>query len=337
MNSRRSRSFFLGALGAVGVPIGGPFSSKAQAADSFVLRLHVPEAATSTFGTVAVHYAVLVERRTQGRLKIEVYPSGQLGRQDQIDDALVAGVIDLALHASAVMVPLFPQLQVLDLPFLFRDMAAAFRVLDGPIGDELFGILEARGILGLAWGASGFKELETVSKAVVVPDDMKGLRVRILSNATYLATYQALGAIPLTIDIAETFVALTQRTVEGMDINLDSFMAAKFYNACKHVAMLNHFFPANPLIGSKRKIEALPPDLQRILKQEAKALIPYWRSLAARQTADDIVFLKKNGVVFTEIQYPAFRKAVEPVYAMLQARLGGDLIDRVSRAAASGR
>ena len=88
-----------------------------------------------------------------------------------------------------------------------------------------------------------------------------------------------------------------------------------------------------PLLASKRKVEGLPLALQRILKGEAKAVVPFWRSAINKQTAEDIELLKKNGVTFTEIQYAAFRKAVEPVYAMYQSKLGSSLIERVGRAA----
>jgi TRAP-type transport system periplasmic protein len=178
-----------------------------------------------------------------------------------------------------------------------------------------------------------FKEISTTTKAVVVPEDMKGLRMRIQNGAVFVATYQALGAIPVVIDATEVFVALQQRTVDAIDINLNAVREGKFYTLIKHVALANHILAVNPLFGSRRKIEGLPAPIQKIIKEEGRALEPFWRSLTAKQTAADVQTLKDNGVAFTEIQYAPFRKAMEPVYATFQARLGADLLERVSRAA----
>jgi TRAP-type transport system periplasmic protein len=330
MHRRLARRYFLGAFGALA---GGPSASKAIAAETFTMRMSLPESATSVLGMTALHFAAAVERRSNGQLKVEVYPSYQLVKQAEIVSGLVSGVLDLAIQGSAVVVPALPQFQVFDTPFLFRNVASAYRAVDGPIGNELFALLESKGIIGLGWGTGGFKELSTTTKAVTVPEDMKGMRVRIQSGAVYVATYQALGAIPVTIDAAESFIALQQHVVEGVDLNLDSITTGKFYTVIRHVALSHHIFVVSLLMGSKRKIDTLPLALQRILREEGRALVPFWRSLTAQQIADDVVVLKKNGVAFTEIQYPLFRKAVEPVYAMIQAQLGGSLLERVSRAA----
>jgi TRAP-type transport system periplasmic protein len=299
------------------------------------MRLGVSSASNSVQTLTALHLAAAINRRSNGQLKIEVYPSLQLATEQETVQGLTTGVIDLALQSTGFLVQLVPQYQVLSMPFLFKNFASAFRVLDGPIGDQLFADLDAKGILGLSWGTPGFKELETTTKAIVVPEDMKGLRFRIQAGAVYVATYQALGAIPLTIDLSEAFTALSQRTIDGIDTNLDTFTTSKYYTLVKHVAISNHIFAVDALMASKRKTEALPAPLQKVLKEEGKAVVPFWRSLTAKQIAEDIQFLKKNGIAFTEIDYPAFRKAMAPVYAGVQARLGGDLLDRISRAASA--
>ena len=331
--AKPSRRYFLGALGASGISAGVPSIQGSAAADTYTLRLSLSEAGTSILGRTALHFAASVESRAKGQLKIEVYPLGQLAQQQESIGALATGVIDFALTTTAYLEPLLPQFQVFAAPFLFKDPAVAFQVLNGPIGAELFAQLEPKGIIGLGWGIGGFKQLQTVSKPIVVPDDMKGLRIRSVVGAVYAATYQSLGAIPVTIDLSEVFTALQQHTIDGMDLLVNAFTSGKYYTVCKHVAMLNHLVNAEPLLGSKRKIEALPPSLQRVLKESGREAMSTWRAAANTQLAADIGLLKTNGVGFSEIQYPAFRKAVEPVYALLQSRLGGDLLDRIRRAA----
>jgi TRAP-type transport system periplasmic protein len=334
MDRRIPRKFIVGALGTFGLFAGRPSTSSDAAAAAYTMRLSLAQAQNSSAGVAALRFAAAVDRRSSGQLKIEVYPNGQLVKEQEAVDALVNGVIDFTAENSAFLEPLFPRLQVFDMPFLFKDINACFRVLDGPIGAELFAELESKSIVGLGWGISGAKEMETTTRAIAVPEDLKGLRMRISAGAIYAATYQALGAIPVSIDLSEITTALSQHTIDGLELPLaNTFMALRLYNACKHVAMSNHTFAAIPLLGSKRKISMLPAALQKIVKEEGKAVVSFWRSLYLQETAASFDFLKQNGVAFTEIQFPAFRKAVEPVYAMLQSKLGGNIIERVSRAA----
>jgi TRAP-type transport system periplasmic protein len=319
-------------LGALGASLGLASVRGAAAAEMYTLRMSLPTPAGAALTLAYLQLASAVQRRSNGQLIIEVYPTLQLAKEQASIDGLTTGVVDLTNQATGFLVPLIPQFQVFDLPFLFRDPAAGFRVLDGPIGDEFYARLDSKGIVGMGWGAS-FKELSTTTKPIVTPEDMKGLRIRIQNSALYVATYEALGAIPVPLDVSEAYLALTQHTVDAIDINLDALTTGKYYNVVKHVAMSNHFLSVNVTMGSKRKIESLPVALQKILKEEAKAVGPFWRTLTARTIADDVQVLKKSGVVFSEIQYAPFRKAMDPVYASFQAKLGGDLIERIGRAA----
>jgi TRAP-type transport system periplasmic protein len=296
----------------------------------------MPQALESAQGMAVSHFASAVARRSNRQLTIEVYPNAQLAKEQASIDGVATGVIDFTTLSSSFLTPLFPRFEVLGAPFLFRNSATAFRIVDGPIGAGLFAELEAKGVIGLGWGGGSFKEFQTTSKAVVAPEDMRGLRIRSVGGAVYNAIFQALGAIPVTIDIAETYTALSQHTVDGMDAPLDSFTFLKLYTVVKNVAMSNHIFNVNPFIASKRKMDALPPALQKIVREEGRAVPPFWRSLLARQTTEDIQFLKKSGVAFTDPQYQAFRKAMDPVYALLQSRLGDDLLSRIRRAIGTG-
>jgi TRAP-type transport system periplasmic protein len=326
MNRRLSRRGFVGAIGAFGLPL------NAKAAEAYTMRLTLPNPADSFEGLTAFHLAAAVARRSNGQMKIDVYPNGQLIKELDVINGLASGVVDLAFESAAQMVPLFPRCEVISMPFLFRSLEAAYRVVDGPIGNEFLTDFESKGIIGFGWGSQGFKELETAPRPIVVPEDMKGLRIRIQNGALQVATYQALGAIPVVIDPSETFLALSQHTIDGVEFGLDTFVRAKHYTVAKYVAMSNHVLAGVSLIASKRKIGTLPPALQKILLEEGKLAVSFWRTPIARQNTENTQFLKKNGVTFTEIQYPVFRKAMDPVYATFQSKFGGDFLARVIRA-----
>src|SRR5262249_25560339 len=126
--------------------------------------------------------------------------------------------------------------------------------------------------------------------------------------------------------------ALSQRVVDGMDIPVNFMVSGKYYNVCKQVAMLNHVVSIIPIMASTKKLAALPPNLQKLVREEAKAAQAQWRDQTAQQLRDDVDALRKNGVTVNEhIQIAPFRKAVTPVYAAYQGKFG-DIVDRIGRA-----
>jgi TRAP-type transport system periplasmic protein len=334
----RPRKWFLRtSLGAIAAA--GPVASYARpvaALESYTLRMSLATSATTSWNISAAQWAEAVGRRSNGRLKIEVYPNSQLAKEQESIDGLQTGLVDLTFQNSTFLEPLFPKVQAFGLPFMLRNAAAALRVVDGPIGNEIFADFKAKGILGLFWGFTGFRELETPGKVIRVPEDMRGMRFRIQGGTVNTAMAQAVGAIPVTIDYSEMRSALAQHTIDVVDSTLVSVGSNKLYTLVKTVAMTNHIFSLQPLIASRSKIEALPADLQKIIFDETKAIIPAWRALTLQQTAEATQLLKDQGMVFNEIAFPAFRKAMDPVYAMLQSKLGGNMVQRISRIANSG-
>src|ERR1700676_2561394 len=148
MHRRPSRRYFLGMLGGLAAPTSVPAVSSLAAAETYTMRMGLADSAVSVPGLTALRFAAAVNRRSNGQLKIEVYPSGQLAQQQASIDGLTTGSLDLTIQAPSFLASLFPRFEVLYLPFLFRNLATAFRTLDGPIGTELFSELESKGIVG---------------------------------------------------------------------------------------------------------------------------------------------------------------------------------------------
>ena len=321
----------LGAAQAAG--LGTMYAGVVRAAGTYTLRCSSVAAATTSWNVWALQLAADVSRKSNGALKIEIYPNAQLAKEADSMTALQSGLIDsVQLQNTVQYESLFPQLAVFTMPFIFRSAAAGYKVVDGQIGDELFDQFAAKGVVGLCWVDSGFKQLETTTKAIREPEDMKGLRFRIQGGPVNVAMVQALGAIPVTIDFAEVYTALSQHTIDAIDPNLDGFVAGKLDTVCSHVAMTNHVFSLLPFVGAKKKLDSLPAELVKLLKDEAKATRGVGRSLSQQKVVDAIAYLKGKGIAFTEINYPAFRKAMDPVYTMMTPKLG-DLVQRVSKAA----
>ena len=323
------RRRFLGTL--LATQTGIPWAARAADADTYTMRLSLPIPAATIMGVSMTRFAAAAGRRSNGRLKIEVYPSGQIATETATIQDLPSGVLDFACQSTALLSILLPQFQIFDVPFLFKDLNAVNRFVDSHLMHDLLDQLDAKGIELLGWGFNGFKELES-NRPVAVPDDMKGMRVRIQSGAGYVATYQALGAIPIVIDASELFTALTQRTVDAIDVSIDAFTTQKFYTAVKNIAMLDHIISVSPLMASKRKLATLPPDLQKIIREEAKSVSQFWGAATLQRIADAIKFLRENGAIFSNVQHPAFLKAIEPAYTVFRSRIGADFFDKALQA-----
>jgi TRAP-type transport system periplasmic protein len=331
MRGRHTRKVFLTlAAATIAVP---PSAKIALGAEPYTLRLGITTGQTGEYYAIATQFAGEVARKSNGRLKIDVYPNAQLAVQRDFVAAMQNGLADIGILPSVLFSSLFPQIQVLDLPFMFRDIAGVYRVLDGPFGSDIFTALESKGIVGLAWGEDGFREVETANKAIRVPSDLKGVRLRIQESPISVATMQALGVVPVAIDVSETLVAIQQKVVDGLELGLNTLVSSKFDTVIKYVAMTSHGVTVAMLLGSKQKLDALPADLQKILKDEGKACRSYWEKILGQRTVASVQALKSKGLLLTEVNHAEFRRAVEPVYVSLQAKLGKDLINRVSRTA----
>ena len=160
---------------------------------------------------------------------------------------------------------------------------------------------------------------------------MKGLRVRIQNSPGAVATYKALGAVPVVIDISELFTAISQHTVDAMDQSIDAFVTFKYYSLAKYCAMLNHVFSVMPVMASKAKMNSLPANLQSLIRQEGNSLSQFWKAATLQRINEDIDICKKNGVSFTYPPYAAFRKAAESAWPVFQQRIGGNLIEMAAK------
>ena len=213
-----------------------------------MLRLNILAPANSLhFTAFANGYARAAgaDERAVGS-ETELYTNAQLAPEQETVGALVSGVIDLAMSPTIYLQGLVPRLRAFDLPFLFKDAAAVFRVLDGPLGNELSTDLEAKGIVALAWGGGGFREFGTTSKAISEPADMRGLRMRFQASPIYTSMSQALGIVPVSVDISELYVALQQHTVDGADLVLDSVPGRQILrDDHPHRALESHLFDAS--------------------------------------------------------------------------------------------
>ncbi len=295
------------------------------------MKLAYADTANHPLRPILVEFAAEVGRATEGALQIQVYSTGELGSETNILTGLQTGIIDLCAHTTGFMQTVFPPVGALDLPYLFPTAAVAEKVLDGEVGERLFALMPAKGITGLCWGHWGWRPVSTSSKSVPQPADMKGLRIRVQPGQIYAAIYRQLGAVPEAIDLTEVYVALSQHAIDAVELPLISIVANKLYEVLKVVNDTDAVYNAGALLGSKRKLDALPPAQMTALREAARKLSPAWRAGVAQASAKDVEFLKGQGVAIRPVDLPAYRAATRPVYDQFRTPLGPDFVDLLLR------
>ncbi len=283
------------------------------------------------FHVAAVKFKELVEKRSHGKIKIQIYPNAQLGDERTLLEELQMGSVDFAIITSGPISNFAPKFAVVDMPFLFKDAQTAYRILDGPIGKDLLKELEKAHLKGLAFAERGFRNLTNNKRPIYKPSDVKGLKIRVMQNPVYVDTFRALGANAVPMAWGDCLTALQQGTIDGQENPINVIYAFKIYETQKYLAMTRHTYaPAVIMMGLNLWKQFSPAD-QKLLVQCAQEAAEYERAWDASQEAKQLEFIKKHGMVVTYPDIKAFRAAVKPVYDKYRPKFG-DYLDRILKA-----
>jgi C4-dicarboxylate-binding protein DctP len=276
----------------------------------------------------ALKYADLVKERTKGQVEIKVFPAQQLGTDPEMVQQAQMGTLEIVLPPTAKISGFAAQLQLADLPFLFPSKETCYQVLDGPVGDKVLALLDAKGLKGVSFWESGFKQI-TANKAIRKPEDFAGMKVRVMESPLLIAQYKQVKANPVPIDFAETYNALQQGVVDAQENPLVSIVNMKFYEVQKHTMLSNHGFLGYAFLFSKKVYDGLPADIQKVMRDTARELASFERQDTARREAGYIERIKKGGsqiVTLSPQELQAFEKAFRPVHQQFAKTIGEDLL-----------
>ena len=276
----------------------------------------------------ALKYADLVKERTKGQVEIKVFPAQQLGTDPEMVQQAQMGTLEIVLPPTAKISGFAAQLQLADLPFLFPSKETCYQVLDGPVGDKVLALLDAKGLKGVSFWESGFKQI-TANKAIRKPEDFAGMKVRVMESPLLIAQYKQVKANPVPIDFAETYNALQQGVVDAQENPLVSIVNMKFYEVQKYTMLSNHGFLGYAFLFSKKVYDGLPADIQKVMRDTARELASFERQDTARREAGYIERIKKGGsqiVTLSPEELQAFEKALRPVHQQFAKTIGEDLL-----------
>ena len=277
----------------------------------------------------ALKYAELVAQRTGNKVKIDVFPSTQLGNERDMVEGLQLGTIDLVVTSTGPLGGFVSKMFVVDLPFLFRDREHAYKVLDGPIGRELMDAFSAKGIKGLAFWENGFRQITNNVRPIEKPEDLKGIKLRTMENKVHLAAFRAFGASPTPMAWSEVYTALQQKTIDGQENPVAIIYHQKLVEVQKYLALTRHFYSPTPLLMSLKAFNALPQDTQKIMADTALECATYERNLLRDSEVKQLAELKGKGMVITTPNKKPFQDAAASVYKEFESQFGKDTIDKI--------
>ncbi|MCC4289551.1 TRAP transporter substrate-binding protein [Vreelandella aquamarina] len=309
-------------------------ASVAQAEPEIMLRAGHSSAVTSTGHKAFELLDQRLQERTNGRIGVQIFPNSQLGGERELVESIQLGNLDMAFVSSAPVASFDSRLFALDLPFVFKDRDAAFRVLDGAVGQELLGGLTNVGLVGLAFWENGFRQLTNSKQVIRTPSDLEGMKIRTMENEVHIGTWRAVGANPSPLAFSELFTALQQGTFDAAESPINLFYDMKFNEVQKYISKTNHLYGAWLLLMSPDTLAMLSDEDQAILKEAVAETTAEQRRLAVEADAKaESVMPEVTITELTPEELKAFSDLMTPVYDLVRDKAGADLVNRVIEAA----
>ncbi|MGP9789580.1 DctP family TRAP transporter solute-binding subunit [Roseinatronobacter sp. NSM] len=301
------------------------------AAGAETLRLSHNTGDTTTWHQGAEKFGELLAERTDGALDVRVFPNAQLSGGDQMRQAEMVGrgALDLVVTSAINVTPLVPEMAVFSLPYLYSSYDQVDATTQGAPGEMLADILLDKGIVVLAWGENGFREVTNNVRPIRTPEDMRGLNMRV-AGPMYIDVMNALGANPQQMQWGETMSALQQGVVDGQENPIGAvIIPQQVYEVQKHLTAWHYSYDPIFLGISKAKWDSYDADMQTILRETAQEAMAYQREITREGTAQGIEFLRAQGMEVYEPsadELDAFRTATQPAFDQWAERVGPEIV-----------
>ena len=283
-------------------------------------------------------FAAYVKEKTSGKIDIATFPAGQLGGERSMAEQVQSGTLQIAALTTAVLQNFVPQGAILDMPFIFPDRKTAYATLDDPeVQEKIFSYFPKKGFIAIGWTENEIRDFTNTKRPVRTPEDIKGLKVRVMNSPVYLDTFKQLGASPVGIPFPETYNALQTGVIDAQENPILTSVLMKFTEVTKHVTRTQHCLTECIIVVSIDYWESLSSGEQKIFREAARVAIDTNRKVNARlhealpksniSIAD---YADQNGIEILELtteEREAFRQAMVPVWNKYRKKIGDDLFD----------
>lgn len=270
-------------------------------------------------------FAEIVEAKSGGKLKVNVFPGGALGSDQANLSALQGGTLEMASMNSGIFASIVKDFAVYDFPFLFSNPKEVAAVVDGPVGQQLHAKLEDKGLVGLAYYELGFRQITNSKRAITKVDDIAGLKLRVIPNPINIDWVSALGANPTPLPFPELYAALEQKAVDGQENPVATIQGAKLFEVQKYMTLTNHQYNPQSVVVSKKFWDSLAPADRKLLQDAAVESAKFQREQSRAAAAGILDALKKAGMQVSELppaEMAKLRDKIKPVIAKHTASVG---------------
>jgi tripartite ATP-independent transporter DctP family solute receptor len=308
------RAFVVAMLAVIAMA--GPPSAFAQDIQERIIRFGHLNNTDHPVSMGVKKFAEIVAVKSGGKLQVKEFPSNQLGTEQQQTSALQGGVQEMQAPATTSLVGIVKDYGVIDFPFTVTNHAQAFALLDGPLGKALLEKLPEKGLIGLAYWDLGFRNVTNSKRPITKPEDLDGLKLRVIPNPVFLDTFKAFKANPVPMSFSELYTALETRTVDGQENPYSVILSNKFYEVQKFVSGTNHVYGTNIILVSKKFWDRLSPTEQKILQDAALEARNYQRQVSRAAAEKAVGELTAKGMQFNEVsaaEQERMRQIAKPV------------------------
>ena len=298
-------------------------------AQTYELKLGHTGAPTHHYQTISQLFADTVAERTNGDVRITVFPADQLGKQLEVVEGTMLGTQDLFLVSDTVLSNWIPDMGILNLPFLFSSLDDVHKVLEGPVGEKLAAQMEPTGAVVIGWWMGGMRHITNSKQPITQPSDLEGLKIRVPEGEVFVETFKALGASPTVISFGELYTALQLGTVDAQENPPAHILTQKFFEVQDYVSRTNHIYLGSPLIMNKRLLDSLPEGHRTVLLDTAREMAAVHLEMVNELEAEQWRQLEGYGMKINDPDTAPFEAQVATVIDAFKEKYNAEIIEQI--------
>ena len=266
----------------------------------------------------ALAFARYINEKSKGSMEVQVFPLGQLGGERSLAEQVQAGSLHVATVSSGVLANFVPEFGIIELPFVFPNKEVTYKVLeDKEVMERLAKYSDSRGFVFIGYTENGFGDMTNSKRPIKKPDDLRGLKIRVVVSPISIDTFKALGANPASLPLTEVYNALQQKIIDGQDNSLYASVMMKFTEVNKFATITSHILNECPVVVNNKFWKSLTPDQQKVFREAAEVQTMVNRQAITKGSTDAIEKARAQQVDLYTLSVQdreAFKKAVSPVY-----------------------
>lgn len=279
----------------------------------------------------AVAFAKYVTEKTKGEIEVQVFPLGQLGGERSMTEQVQAGTLHMTAVTAGVLANFVPEMGIIELPFIYPNREVAYKVLDDKdVKERFYKFCEPKGFIFIGYTENEFRDITNSKRPIRKPEDLKGLKIRVIESPLFIDTFKAFGTNPTPLPFPEIYNALQQKVIDAQDNPIYTSILMKFTEVNKFATITNHILTECPTVVNKKFWESLTPEQQKIFKEAAEVQIKVNRDGNAKNRVEALEKAKAQKVdvvILTAKERGAFKKAVKPVYEKYRGVFGAEWYD----------